>query len=727
MNRTILFALVLAVLPPLSAQSISTLGPSAQRAGSAIDWIKTDPRLLEEGRNRAEVRKSEANTKDFDRSAALDEVLQTAKQQNRLVLWYVPRILNSAFRGNGAQMYRPAILDGYVQSTFFTDPDCVALLNRQFLKMRLVCDKSLGERFDIQAPDTVEPAFFILSPDGAVVRKIDRIRSFNSHWFYRVLLDCLAAHPGCHRKTPRDAVVDPVMSLREDRLDGFVPDGNLIHQGSATAELANLHLEHARALRLHGHLDRALGLLESASSAASEREDIPRRDPLESAISCERGRVLLLKGQLSEAAAAFRRCSGPSKAEAMFHLGVCEFFDRNDTFAIRHWKEAAIADPESPWATKAAVNLIDGNDRTPIGATIHGFEDPLLSPAPTAQVANTSLPRTPKEAQSIAKASLQYLLRMQRESGGWSDSRYAYWPSPEITPNVWVAATSLACTALLEWRDLQPDKVDAALTRGEQFMFDERRMARGFQEEIYADAYKLFYLARKFDLTEANARGPVVERMNSVINHIVDLQGAKDTRGAGFWGHEYPNPFTTAAVMNALVHARERGARVPKVILERGAAALVTVRSEGGSYGYGAGRKPRSDSEEQHKNSMGRDAICEAALKWTGHELGTTENVKKALDNFWTNLPRLERIRVCDFHTDGELGGFFFWHAIFHTTESINALPESERGAHRARMLEFITTIGELDGSFIDSHEIGKSYGTAMGLLTLKRILPDKP
>jgi hypothetical protein len=75
---------------------------------------------------------------------------------------------------------------------------------------------------------------------------------------------------------------------------------------------------------------------------------------------------------------------------------------------------------------------------------------------------------------------------------------------------------------------------------------------------------------------------------------------------------------------------------------------------------------------------------------------------------------------VCDFHSDGELGGFFFWHALFLTSESIKALPPGKREAHHQKMLEHVMTIGEVDGSFVDSHELGKSYGTGMALMVLR-------
>ena len=97
-----------------------------------------------------------------------------------------------------------------------------------------------------------------------------------------------------------------------------------------------------------------------------------------------------------------------------------------------------------------------------------------------------------------------------------------------------------------------------------------------------------------------------------------------------------------------------------------------------------------------------------------------------ALENFWKYLPRLERISKCDFHTDGELGGFFFWHAVFHTTEAINGAPENSQAGHRKAMLDHVLKIGEFDGSFLDSHEFGKSYGTAMALMTLKLALEGR-
>ena len=739
MKYTVL-SLVLLTLP---AQGQASLKELTARLGSQVAWAVDDLRVLEEGRNRAAVRESVAATKDFDRSAALDGALARGKTQRRLVLWYVPRILAATkITSPGRQMYRPAILDIYAKAVLFSDPDLVDLVNRKFIPVRLAVDEKLGERFGIRAPDTVEPAFIVLAPDGKVVRRILCLRSFNATWFFRVLRDVLDTTEGYDAPSKAlqavlDGSGDPgalaTEAGRDGRDLGAVPT---LVEKLAPEKRVRVLLAHARSHRLSQRTEDALKTLAEADVVAKSltpagtgagRRRRVRSHPATAEIRCERGRVFLQDGKLREASAEFIKAStGPRAAEAWYHRGLCDFFDHNETFAVRHWKEAVAANQGSPWAWRAAANLVDGTDRTSMGPTWHGFESPFATAAPTKAAVGTAFPRDPDQPKVLAREGVRFLLHLQRENGGWTDSRYAYWPSPQLTPNAWVAATSVACTALLEWRELDPEGIDDALRRGEAYMFDERHMNRTFQEEVYADGYKLLYLARKWDLAQSDdARSGCVEQMNRTVRFLFERQGTTQ-RSKGFWGHEYPNPFTTASVMNALYLCKKRGARIPTKVMRDGAEALLTVRDDGGAFAYGAGRPPRGKPEDRMKNSMGRSPICEAAILWSGHEKGSIENVAKAMDNFWKYLPRLHAVRQCDFHTDQELAGFFFWHVIFHTTETIKVLPAADRARHEKRLREYISTLGEIDGSFVDSHEMGKGYGTAMGLLSLKNTLQLK-
>jgi hypothetical protein len=152
---------------------------------------------------------------------------------------------------------------------------------------------------------------------------------------------------------------------------------------------------------------------------------------------------------------------------------------------------------------------------------------------------------------------------------------------------------------------------------------------------------------------------------------------------------------------------------VEDTVLAHGVEALKSTRGDGGRQAYGA-----RGGASAAKDSSTRSAMCEAALF---AESGTTrDQFDVAFNDFWKYLGRRENIRVCDFHSDGELGGFFFFHGFFHTTEAAMLLDEKARDGHLEKAAAHLATIPEIDGSFLDSHEMGKSYGTAMGLLSLR-------
>lgn len=745
-SATLVLLCLSLLLPTLRGQQARGLGPDwaaraalADRLGSGVAWVVNDPVLLEEGRNRAEVRASRRANKGFDRIQAMDRALAQAKSKKRPVLWYVPRILAGM---GGRQMYRPALPDLYARSVFFSDPECVDLLNRRFIPLRLFCDAPLGKRFGITAPDRVEPALVIIAPDGKVIRIIDRVRSFNAAWLEQILrkeaekFDAPSAALEVARKRFEAKEIDGVelihAHLRDGLLDQTVKMVRAL-RGVAPIDTARAWVLAAKAHRRMGKVDDAQEDLALADKALEDAKNDRKRGltvrGVRGEVAAERGRIQLLTGRIPEARRSLMSVSSrsPARAEARYLLGLLEFFDGRESMAVRAFQEAALAGEDDPWAWKAAVNLIDGLDRTPLGPALHGFEDPFAPIEGQKASTDTSVPRSPGEARDLARAGLEFLLRMQRTNGSWSDSRYAYWGTIDLTPNVWMAATSLACAALLEWKELDPERVEAALKRGEAYLFDDRNISEGANEEIYAQGYRLLYLCRRFDLERsAREKKSLVGRMDAIVARLDELQSPEGSKAVGNFAHEYPNAFCTASVMNSLHLAKERGAKVPQHMMLRGAEALLASRSPDGSYSYSAGRRVSTDPKrtaERLKNSVARAPICEAAILWSKNPAGDVKKVEAALDNFWKYLPRLERIRKCDFHTDGELGGFFFWHGIFHTTETIKALPSQKRRAQMKKMLKFLTTLGELDGSFIDSHELGKSYGTAMGLLSLKNAM----
>ena len=74
-----------------------------------------------------------------------------------------------------------------------------------------------------------------------------------------------------------------------------------------------------------------------------------------------------------------------------------------------------------------------------------------------------------------------------------------------------------------------------------------------------------------------------------------------------------------------------------------------------------------------------------------------------------------------DDHTDRlGYGGFFFWYDVRGRSEAISHVndPKSKKRFVDIQR-ELILSLPELDGCFVDSHELGRVYGTAMALLSL--------
>ena len=65
-------------------------------------------------------------------------------------------------------------------------------------------------------------------------------------------------------------------------------------------------------------------------------------------------------------------------------------------------------------------------------------------------------------------------------------------------------------------------------------------------------------------------------------------------------------------------------------------------------------------------------------------------------------------------------GGFFFWFDMLGSAEAIAELKDNAKRKQLAQAQhQLILALPEFDGCFVDSHELGRCYGTAMALLCL--------
>jgi hypothetical protein len=406
-----------------------------------------------------------------------------------------------------------------------------------------------------------------------------------------------------------------------------------------------------------------------------------------------------------------------------YYRSLADYYGGKEEQALAGWTKLAETSPDSPFAWRAASNVVPALDKTWPGAARHGFETSIESWLPPGRAipTDTRWRRTPAEADQVVAAAVQWLLRMQRPDGSWNDLRYAYWDTPLITPNAWMAVTALAATALNEWRDVAPDAIDAALGRAEDYLFrGTGHVNAGKNEECYACAYRILYLHRTLAQTDSpESRGELVGREQEMVDRLLALQ----SMNSGQWAHEYDNAFATAVMLNAIADAEKDGAKVNPDAVKRALAGLQNARYEDGTFTYGGTHPPaaKSAGEDALKNACGRMPVCEAAL--FRHDKSDLRKLAFTLTNLQQHFDRFEKIHKCDFHTDGELGGFFFFHDVYHATEAMGLMPEKGRAAFKKWFVQRLTALPEIDGSFLDDHELGKSCGTSYALLALKNCM----
>lgn len=363
--------------------------------------------------------------------------------------------------------------------------------------------------------------------------------------------------------------------------------------------------------------------------------------------------------------------------EARYYEGVALHMTGRDIEGRAVWKKIS----EGRWAAKAAAELARD------GPFVRGFE--VFETLPALEGLPTSTQLSRKDVDPARGA--RYLAQTQRMSGVWDDSHYNFGGDDSL-PNVWMAMTALATLALREWNGSE-----RAIGRAEAYMKDESKIAADDSDEIaWAHAYRLLYFTRTGDTATA-AR---------VAKKLLDSQ-----RVTGTWYHEYDNPFVTATALHALYEAKKAGIDVPDAALKKGTSALASTRDRKGGFAYSF--PGRGGPAEQ---GSGRIPLCELALYLSG--TSTKETLLASLDLSLKHQPLLERIRKYDDHADGwRNGGFFYWYGQYGRALAAKAAGSAEA---LAAQKEILLATQEIDGCWVDSHELGRVYGTAMALLTLK-------
>jgi hypothetical protein len=414
------------------------------------------------------------------------------------------------------------------------------------------------------------------------------------------------------------------------------------------------------------------------------------------------------------------------RAEAYYVIGVAELRQGRSDEALKLWKLATGKFPETNFGWKCAAEA-EGH-----GPFYFGFEVYRELPAKVLEgtAPGSRAPAGAYDEDELRRRSLEFLLHMQRSNGGYTDSRYDFGGTDSL-PNVYFACTSLVALALVEdllanrdrWNGKREDVLAkdpgfACIARITKFLDDAANLNTEDRDElVWAHAYGIRALLGKSRLQQV-VQGDQTGLHKLAQRHASALKQLQV--GAGSYRHEYPNPFATAAVLQALHMARTAGVKVDSKQVNRGVGALIRCRGDSGGFTYGSVRrgKPRVDV----RGAAGRMPLCELALLLWGES--DQDKLHHAIEVSLEHHQLMERVRKYDDHAGRYgYGGFFFWFDMLGRTDAILALTDKEqRKRFLRKQREIILSIPEIDGCFVDSHELGRTYGTAMALICLAKI-----
>jgi len=403
----------------------------------------------------------------------------------------------------------------------------------------------------------------------------------------------------------------------------------------------------------------------------------------------------------------------------MLH-GMCQFRLGSHEEAKKTWRSLANAYPNEPLGQKAAAEA-EG-----FGPFVRGFEvhtnvvSAINNKQGLSSVTSTAPPGSYSETE-LWQRGTQFLVGMQRSDGGFVDCDYDFGGTDSL-PNVHVAITAICGMALIEAKarkitvpeTQRVDSVDLA----RQFVLDDANWNLNDTDEIFwAHAYRVLFLARSI---KNGWNGQA--QFQKCVDQLQSIQSR-----SGSWYHEYPNPLVTALAMVALKEAQSVGARIEPQVITNAVASMNRNRGRGGFlYGDKSITPPKLRGKDLTDSSAGKLPLCEIALyRW---DAADDRQLANAVRTSFAKQSHLLASRKYDDHTSRhDYGGFFFWFDLHGRSVAIENLTDAAlKAKYQGQLHDLIMKLPEIDGCFVDSHEIGRSYGTAMALLTLAN-LNDSP
>ena len=506
--------------------------------------------------------------------------------------------------------------------------------------------------------------------------------------------------------------------------------------------------ESAERALARGELARALELVKDESSAGARRvrATVARRqrdgktalaelraarkhadDALEPELAADEALVLLRTRETTDARRALERLverwpAHARAAEARFYLGALDVQFLGVEAGGKRWRELVELHPETPWAAKAAANLL-GAGHFVGGAERLDWPEPEL----LAEVAPLERGTGSPELAEVRRACVDWLLAHQKDDGSWWVPMDGF----SLASTLYTPAVSAISAASLV-PEAKDAKARAAVERTLDHLLEQHSGGRLDASASLAGVYSIWsrtYVLRLFLVARASGLGEKARLVSASKALVRSIAASQDRRGGWPYvmlpgdpqaeGLEPSASFLTAGVLLVLADAREAGIEVDDDVLARGFAFLERVREPDGTFRY-MPDLPNRATDGRALEAFGRGPVCAfALLRAKKAELAS---VRDALALFLDGRAQYRaewHKTLCHTAQNGFGAHYLFFDYLF-AAHAMRALPPEEQGPVRAALVEDLLAERFEDGSFEDLPGLGRAYGTALALETLR-------
>jgi hypothetical protein len=350
---------------------------------------------------------------------------------------------------------------------------------------------------------------------------------------------------------------------------------------------------------------------------------------------------------------------------------------------------------------KTGIQIAEWTKGAPVGL------DPLAR--------TTEVDATKQKDEVLLERAANVLLALQSADGGWHNPVFDVYPNSGAGSQ-WdynVPRSALVVDALLALRERLPARkaeLEQAARAGIELV---GAFADAPKPWIWQATYALHLQVALLRSDLGAGKEKARERAARLVTALVSLQ---QDGGWSYMTAPRVHSFNTAPVLLLFAEAQSLGVDVPKESVAKAQAFLASLRNpkDARDYYYAPGM------EFEPRASSCRSALCELALLESGDK-SAIARLAPAVDFFFEGEPgarSVTKIYEAFLSPKPLQDAYHYYFGHYYVARALAKLPKAKAAELAKQQLAILKGQVEADGSFVDAQAQGKSYSTAMAVMT---------